>query len=256
VLCVIYVLRHSIRVALVVARGGCWWCRGVDSAAAVVAAAFAEAMVVVVVVVTATLCLRHYDANCTRLCAPHYFPAYTRSFALPPRSFVYSSRYLARDGIKGLSRSMPTGAALDRVAEKLGVPFFEVPTGWKYFGNLMDAGKLTLCGEESFGTGSSHVREKDGVWAALAWLSILAKRNASVEDVCVSFWGEYGRNFFTRYDYENVASEGAKKMMDLLEGHAADNSALVSRLGMHGSDQCLHGLHAASSAWPWFFFSA
>jgi phosphoglucomutase len=117
---------------------------------------------------------------------------------------MWGCRYLAKDGIKGLSRSMPTGAALDRVAVKLGVPFFEVPTGWKYFGNLMDAGKLTICGEESFGTGSSHIREKDGVWAVLCWLSILAKRDATVEQVCTAFWVEFGRNFFTRYDYEQV----------------------------------------------------
>eukprot|EP00038_Savillea_parva_P018092 m.22395 g.22395 ORF g.22395 m.22395 type:complete len:593 (-) comp3982_c0_seq1:185-1963(-) len=135
--------------------------------------------------------------------------------------------YLAKDGIKGLSRSMPTGAALDHVAKKLNVPFFEVPTGWKYFGNLMDAGKLTICGEESFGTGSSHVREKDGVWAILCWLSILARREATVEEVCTAFWAEYGRNFFTRYDYEEVESEGATAMMKQLEAHVADPSKLV-----------------------------
>lgn len=122
--------------------------------------------------------------------------------------------YLKRDGLRGLSRSMPTGAALDRVAAKLDVEFFEVPTGWKFFGNLMDAGRLTICGEESFGTGSSHVREKDGVWAVLSWLSILATKKATVEDVLMGHWIEYGRNFFTRYDYETVDSGAANAMME------------------------------------------
>uniref|UniRef100_A0A0E0QX42 phosphoglucomutase (alpha-D-glucose-1,6-bisphosphate-dependent) n=1 Tax=Oryza rufipogon TaxID=4529 RepID=A0A0E0QX42_ORYRU len=127
-----------------------------------------------------------------------------------------------QSGPKGLARSMPTSGALDRVAEKLNVPFFEVPTGWKFFGNLMDAGKLSICGEESFGTGSDHIREKDGIWAVLAWLSILAHRNkdkkagerlVSVEDVAREHWATYGRNFFSRYDYEECESESANKMM-------------------------------------------
>ncbi|EOA14817.1 hypothetical protein CARUB_v10028132mg [Capsella rubella] len=130
-----------------------------------------------------------------------------------------------RDGPKGLARSMPTSGALDRVAEKLKLPFFEVPTGWKFFGNLMDAGKLSICGEESFGTGSDHIREKDGIWAVLAWLSILAHRNkdtkpgeklVSVADVVKEYWATYGRNFFSRYDYEECESEGANKMIEYL----------------------------------------
>nr|CAB3494910.1 unnamed protein product [Digitaria exilis] len=130
-----------------------------------------------------------------------------------------------QSGTNGLARSMPTSGALDRVAEKLNVPFFEVPTGWKFFGNLMDAGKLSICGEESFGTGSDHIREKDGIWAVLAWLSILAHRNkdknvgdrlVSVEDVAREHWATYGRNFFSRYDYEACESDGANKMMDHL----------------------------------------
>ncbi|XP_031476228.1 phosphoglucomutase, chloroplastic isoform X2 [Nymphaea colorata] len=129
------------------------------------------------------------------------------------------------DGVKGLARSMPTSGALDRVAEKLNLPFFEVPTGWKFFGNLMDAGKLSICGEESFGTGSDHIREKDGIWAVLAWLSIIAYRNKdnkvgekliSVEDVVKKHWATYGRNFFSRYDYEECESEGANKMVEHL----------------------------------------
>merc|ERR1719382_224149 len=131
-----------------------------------------------------------------------------------------------KDGLKGVARSMPTGGALDRVAEKLGLPFFETPTGWKYFGNLMDAGQCSVCGEESFGTGSDHVREKDGMWAVLSWLSILAYRNkdvpaggklVSVEDVVVEHWKEYGRNVFSRYDYEGCTSEDAGKMVTHLK---------------------------------------
>ncbi|KAM1020673.1 hypothetical protein ACFX14_041909 [Malus domestica] len=130
-----------------------------------------------------------------------------------------------RSGPKGLARSMPTSGALDRVAEKLKLPFFEVPTGWKFFGNLMDAGKLSICGEESFGTGSDHIREKDGIWAVLAWLSIIAYRNkdkkpgeklVSVADVVKKHWATYGRNFFSRYDYEECESAGANKMIDYL----------------------------------------
>ncbi|KNA24627.1 hypothetical protein SOVF_014010 [Spinacia oleracea] len=130
-----------------------------------------------------------------------------------------------RDGIKGLARSMPTSGALDRVAEKLNLPFFEVPTGWKFFGNLMDSGNLSICGEESFGTGSDHIREKDGIWAVLAWMSIIAYRNkdtkpgeklVSVSDVVKEYWATYGRNFFSRYDYEECESEGANKMVDYL----------------------------------------
>ncbi|XP_023533826.1 phosphoglucomutase, chloroplastic-like [Cucurbita pepo subsp. pepo] len=127
-----------------------------------------------------------------------------------------------KNGPKGLARSMPTSGALDRVAEKLNLPFFEVPTGWKFFGNLMDAGKLSICGEESFGTGSDHIREKDGIWAVLAWLSIIAFRNKdkkvgekliSVSDVVREHWAIYGRNIFLRYDYEECESEGANKML-------------------------------------------
>lgn len=130
-----------------------------------------------------------------------------------------------KNGPKGLARSMPTSGALDRVAEKLKLPFYEVPTGWKFFGNLMDAGKLSICGEESFGTGSDHIREKDGIWAVLAWLSIIAYRNkgkkvgeklVSVEDVAREHWATYGRNFFSRYDYEECESAGANQMMEHL----------------------------------------
>lgn len=124
--------------------------------------------------------------------------------------------------LKGLARSMPTSGALDFVAKKLKVPLHEVPTGWKYFGNLMDYGKLSICGEESFGTGSDHVREKDGLWAVLAWLSILASKNkdgqplVTVEKIVNDHWKEFGRNYYTRYDYEAVDKGAAEKMMEHL----------------------------------------
>ncbi len=121
-------------------------------------------------------------------------------------------------GIAGVARSMPTSCAADRVAQKLGIRSFETPTGWKFFGNLLDAGMATVCGEESFGTGSNHVREKDGVWAVLMWLNILAKRKQSVADIVTAHWREYGRNFYTRHDYEEVDSEAANSLMKNLRG--------------------------------------
>ncbi|CAI5945938.1 unnamed protein product, partial [Closterium sp. NIES-65] len=159
-------------------------------------------------------------------------------------------------GLKGVARSMPTSAALDVVAKELGLKFFEVPTGWKFFGNLMDAGMCSVCGEESFGTGSDHIREKDGMWAILAWLSILANRNSgssegqlvtveeivrqhwakdsgssegqlvTVEEIVRQHWPKYGRHFYTRYDYEGVDAEGAKKLMANLVANQADIPAL------------------------------
>ena len=116
-------------------------------------------------------------------------------------------------GIAGIARSMPTSAAADRVAQKLGVPCFETPTGWKFFGNLMDAGKVTLCGEESFGTGSDHVREKDGLWAVLFWLDILAKRRQSVEQILADHWAIFGRNVYSRHDYEAVDAAVAHQIV-------------------------------------------
>ncbi len=118
-----------------------------------------------------------------------------------------------RGGIAGVARSMPTSAAVDRVAAKLGVPCFETPTGWKFFGNLLDAGRITLCGEESAGTGSNHVREKDGVWAVLLWLSVLAARRQSVQDIAREHWAAYGRNYYTRHDYEGLDTPAAQALM-------------------------------------------
>lgn len=119
-------------------------------------------------------------------------------------------------GLNGVARSMPTSQAVDRVAEAQGVPCFETPTGWKFFGNLLDTDQITLCGEESFGTGSNHVREKDGLWAVLFWLNILAVRNESVEAIVTSHWQRFGRNFYTRHDYEGLDVERAEGLMENL----------------------------------------
>ncbi len=129
-------------------------------------------------------------------------------------------------GLKGIGRSMPTSQAADRVAEKLGIDCYETPTGWKFFGNLLDDGRITLCGEESFGTGSDHVREKDGLWAVLCWLNILAERKQSVEDIVRQHWAEYGRNYYTRHDYENIPSEAANALFDNLQSNL---TSLVGR---------------------------
>ncbi len=121
-------------------------------------------------------------------------------------------------GLAGIARSMPTSGAADRVAEKLGIKCYETPTGWKYFGNLLDAGMITLCGEESAGTGSNHVREKDGLWAVLLWLNILASRRQSVADIVREHWRSYGRNFYSRHDYEGVDADAANGLMKALRG--------------------------------------
>ena len=117
------------------------------------------------------------------------------------------------NGIAGVARSMPTSGAVDRVAAKLNIPCYETPTGWKFFGNLMDAGKVTLCGEESFGTSSSHVREKDGLWAVLFWLNVLAKKGTSVEQILMSHWAEFGRNVYSRHDYEAIPTDAANSVI-------------------------------------------
>ena len=123
-----------------------------------------------------------------------------------------------RGGLKGIARSMPTSGAADRVAEKLGISMYETPTGWKFFGNLLDAGMATICGEESAGTGSDHVREKDGLWAVLLWLNILAVRGESAKDIVTKHWATYGRNYYSRHDYEEVETDRANALMDELRG--------------------------------------
>ena len=151
-----------------------------------------------------------------------------RNMILGPGTFVNPSDSLAilaaqsglvpgyAGGLAGVARSMPTSAAVDRVAARLGIPCYETPTGWKFFGTLLDAGAITLCGEESFGTGSAHVREKDGLWAVLFWLDILAARRRPVEAILRDHWREYGRNVYTRHDYEEVPSDNAAGLMDAL----------------------------------------
>jgi len=151
-----------------------------------------------------------------------------RNMVLGPRFFVTPSDSLAvlaanatlipayGGGIAGVARSMPTSAACDRVAGKLGLDCFETPTGWKFFGNLLDAGRTTFCGEESFGTSSDHVREKDGLWAVLAWLNVLARRGQSVEEIVRAHWAEFGRNYYSRHDYEGIDSEAAHALVDYL----------------------------------------
>lgn len=140
-------------------------------------------------------------------------------------------------GIAGVARSMPTSGAVDVVAQSLGVPCFETPTGWKFFGNLLDAGRITLCGEESFGTGSDHVREKDGLWAVLFWLNILAARQQSVETIVREHWARFGRNYYTRYDYEGVSTDAAKGLMTHLRAQLGTlpGSSLAGRT-VHTAD--------------------
>ncbi|KZR67916.1 alpha-D-glucose phosphate-specific phosphoglucomutase [Prochlorococcus sp. MIT 1303] len=121
------------------------------------------------------------------------------------------------DGLAGVARSMPTSAAVDVVAKELNIDCFETPTGWKFFGNLLDAGRITLCGEESFGTGSNHVREKDGLWAVLFWLQILTARRCSVADVMTQHWSRFGRHYYSRHDYEAIANEKAHGLYNRLE---------------------------------------
>ena len=126
-------------------------------------------------------------------------------------------------GLTGVARSMPTSQAVDRVARGMGMSCYETPTGWKFFGNLLDANKATICGEESFGTGSNHVREKDGLWAVLYWLNIIAAVNMSVEDIVKAHWKKYGRNFYSRHDYEAVDSKIANEIMDNMRAMAVDS---------------------------------
>jgi phosphoglucomutase len=123
-----------------------------------------------------------------------------------------------KDGITGIARSMPTSGAADQVAKAMGLPLYETPTGWKFFGNLLDAGLVTICGEESAGTGSNHVREKDGIWAVLLWLNVLAARKQSVVGIMADHWAAYGRNYYARHDYEAIATDRADALMAALRG--------------------------------------
>ena len=161
------------------------------------------------------------DGDRNMILGNHFFVTPSDSLALIAANATLVSGY--KQGLSGIARSMPTSAAADRVAQALNIPCYETPTGWKFFGNLMDAGKVSLCGEESFGTGSDHVREKDGLWAVLFWLNILAVRRQSVESIVREHWAKYGRNFYSRYDYEGLPSEAAQGVMQ----HVKDNFATL-----------------------------
>ncbi|MGD1907189.1 MAG: alpha-D-glucose phosphate-specific phosphoglucomutase [Leptolyngbyaceae cyanobacterium] len=151
------------------------------------------------------------DGDRNMILGNHFFVTPSDSLAVLAANATLVPGY--REGLSGIARSMPTSQAPDRVAAKLGIDCYETPTGWKFFGNLLDANKATLCGEESFGTGSNHVREKDGLWAVLFWLNILAVRKQSVEDILKEHWATYGRNYYSRHDYEGVDSDRANTLM-------------------------------------------
>lgn len=160
------------------------------------------------------------DGDRNMILGRHFFVTPSDSLAILAANAHLVPGY--RQGLAGIARSMPTSAAADRVAKVLGIPCFETPTGWKFFGNLMDAGKVTLCGEESFGTGSDHIREKDGLWAVLFWLNILAVRKQSVETIVLEHWARFGRNVYTRHDYEDIPAEAANGVMKLLHDSFAE----------------------------------
>jgi len=154
------------------------------------------------------------DGDRNMILGKHFFVTPSDSLAILAANAHLVPGY--QQGLAGIARSMPTSAAADRVAKALGIPCYETPTGWKFFGNLMDAGKVTLCGEESFGTGSDHVREKDGLWAVLFWLNILAVRKQSVEAIVREHWARFGRNVYSRHDYEGIPTDAANGVMKLL----------------------------------------
>ena len=151
------------------------------------------------------------DADRNMIVGRNFPVAPSDSLAMLAAHADVAPRY--RGGLKGIARSMPTSTAADRVAKDLGIASYETPTGWKFFGNLLDAGKVTLCGEESYGTGSDHVREKDGVWAVLFWLNILAATGQSVETLVRAHWAKFGRNYYSRHDYEAIETAAANTLM-------------------------------------------
>ncbi|MBU6229972.1 MAG: alpha-D-glucose phosphate-specific phosphoglucomutase [Cyanobacteria bacterium REEB459] len=159
------------------------------------------------------------DGDRNMVLGNHFFVTPSDSLAILAANATLVPGY--RHGLAGIARSMPTSQAADRVAEKLGIDCYETPTGWKFFGNLLDAGKATLCGEESFGTGSNHIREKDGLWAVLFWLNILAVKQQSVEAIVRDHWRTYGRNYYSRHDYEGVDSDRANTLVDNLRQQLA-----------------------------------
>ncbi|MGD8619695.1 MAG: alpha-D-glucose phosphate-specific phosphoglucomutase, partial [Gammaproteobacteria bacterium] len=160
------------------------------------------------------------DGDRNMILGRNFFVTPSDSLAVMAANAHYIKGYAG--GISGVARSMPTSQAVDRVAEALGLDCYETPTGWKFFGNLLDAKRISLCGEESFGTGSNHVREKDGLWAVLFWLNLLAVRKTSVKDIVQEHWRRFGRNFYTRYDYEEIDSDAANSLMAHLQSRLAD----------------------------------
>lgn len=174
------------------------------------------------------------DGDRNMILGQHFFVTPSDSLAILAANAHLTPGY--REGLAGIARSMPTSAAADRVAEALHIPCYETPTGWKFFGNLLDAGKATLCGEESFGTGSNHVREKDGLWAVLFWLNILAARRQSVATLVKEHWATYGRNVYSRHDYEEVDAQAAQDLMSNLTKRFT--SLPGKSLGSHRVDWC------------------
>jgi phosphoglucomutase len=172
------------------------------------------------------------DGDRNMVLGRHFFVTPSDSLAVILANAALAPGYRAR--LTGVARSMPTSQAADRVAAKLGLNCYETPTGWKFFGNLLDANKITLCGEESFGTGSDHVREKDGLWAVLFWLNILAGRRQSVAEIVREHWRIYGRNYYTRHDYEAVNSDAANGLVAALR--AASATLPGQRLGSYTVD--------------------
>lgn len=179
------------------------------------------------------------DGDRNMILGKNFFVTPSDSLAVLAANATLVPAYAA--GIAGVARSMPTSGAVDRVAAKLAIPCFETPTGWKFFGNLMDAGKVTLCGEESFGTSSNHVREKDGLWAVLFWLNVLAKKQigsgrVSVEQILQAHWAEYGRNVYSRHDYEAIPTDAANSVMQHIQAQFADLPG--KRLGNYTVKTC------------------
>lgn len=171
------------------------------------------------------------DGDRNLIIGKHIYVTPSDSLAILAANAHHAPAY--KNGIAGIARSMPTSLASDRVAEKLGIPLFETPTGWKFFGNLLDEGKVTICGEESAGTGSDHVREKDGLWAVLLWLNILASRNVSAKEIVEDHWQTFGRTYYSRHDYEGLDTDIANKLMSDLRGslgNLAGTSAGVHKI--------------------------
>ena len=164
-------------------------------------------------------CASDGDGDRNMVVGPQCYVSPSDSLAVIAANATVAPGYA--NGLKGVARSMPTSAAVDRVADALGLECYETPTGWKFFGNLMDDGRVSLCGEESFGTGSDHVREKDGVWAVLMWLNIMASTGKTVPQIMQDHWGKFGRNYYSRHDFEAIESDKADAMISALRGALA-----------------------------------